>query len=163
MAKTTRTRPDQKVVVSDDALILDLRQAKMPGIVRLKFDDLTLAYFHIRTNADGSTLGFSTGREDFVVLGVFSDRGDADGVLKELREQLLRIETRHKFFTVRTLMLFLGTLVFLLVLGWVYGKVTTPRLPDVEAPISFDEPVGETATPPAGLPMDADKKLTPPE
>ncbi|MBY0429097.1 MAG: hypothetical protein K2Q32_07750, partial [Alphaproteobacteria bacterium] len=67
---TRKPKHNHFVVLSDDVLVADLRQAKTSGVVRLKLADLTFAHFHVRTDEQGSKLGFTTGREDFVVLGV---------------------------------------------------------------------------------------------
>src|SRR5262245_44087707 len=91
------------VLVNDDALIIDLGSAKVPGVVRLTLDALSFAHFHIRSSAEGSTLGFTNEKGEFMALGVFADRGDADRLLGLIRDELLRLEGYHKFFSLRRL------------------------------------------------------------
>jgi len=150
------------VVLSDDVLVADLRQAKTSGVVRLKLADLTYAHFHVRTDEHGSKLGFTTGREDFVVLGVFADRADADHLLKEIRSEMLKIETMHKFFSLRTFLVAMSVIITLIFLVWVYGRATQQNLPQLNEPLALEESYRDPALD-MGKPMDADSKLTAPE
>lgn len=150
------------VVVSDDVLVADLRQAKTSGVVRLKLADLTFAHFHVRTDEHGSKLGFTTGREDFVVLGVFADRADADHLLREIRSEMLKIETLHKFFSLRSFLVMLSVIITLIFLVWFYGKATQQNLPQLNDPLPIDESYRDPAAD-LGKPIDADSKITAPE
>lgn len=155
----------KNVVISDDVLIVDLSKAKTPGAVRLKLTDLTYAFFHVRSDANGSSLGFSTGRDDFVALGTFADRGDADAILREIKEQMLRIETYHRFFSLRTLLMVAGMALLLWVVLWYAAQVNVPRLPELTEPLALEDNSGYEAPPPIppGTPVDADAKLAPPK
>lgn len=159
-----KTRTSRTVVINDDVLMIDVSKAKTPGVVRLKLADLTFAHFHVRSGADGSSLGFSTGRDDFVALGTFADRADADTVLREIREEMLRIETYHKIFNPRVLFMVLGAAVVLWVILWFAAQVSVPRLPELNDPLPAEDSMGEAAPAvPPGTPVDADIKLTPPK
>jgi hypothetical protein len=156
-------RKNHFVVLSDDVLVVDLRQAKTPGVVRLKLADLTFAHFHIRSDDQGAKLGFTTGRDDFVVLGVFADRADADQLFKEIRSEMLKIETMHKFFSLRTFLMVVAVIITLMFFVWFYGRATQQNLPQLNEPLAIDEqqpfhdPTGN------GKPVDADSRLTAPE
>ena len=151
------------VVLSDDVLVADLRQAKTSGVVRLKLADLTFAHFHVRTDEHGSKLGFTTGRDDFVVLGVFADRADADHLLKEIRSEMLKIEALHKLFSLRSFLLVISIIITLIFLVWVYGKATQQNLPQLNEPLALEESPYHDPALDMGKPIDADSKLTPPE
>jgi hypothetical protein len=145
------------VLVSDDALVVDVGPAKIPGVVRLKLDALAFAHFHVRSGDSGSTLGFTNDKGEFIVIGVFSDRADADRLLRRIRDELLRLEGYHKFFSLRRFMIFFGVLLALWLVVWVFGKLTEQHLPMTpDAPLAFD---GPSLEPPAGVPLDADEKL----
>ena len=155
-------RQNHFVVVSDDVLVADLRLAKTAGVVRLKLADLTFAHFHVRSDDGGSKLGFTTGREDFVVLGVFANRIDADNLLGEIRNEMLKIEKLHNFFSLRTFLTMMSLIVTFIFLVWVWGKATQQNLPQLNEPLALEEPYpGPTIEP--GKPVDADSKLTVPE
>lgn len=165
MTHAKNNRANRSVVVNDDILIVDISKAKTPGLVRLKLADLTFAHFHVRSSAEGSSLGFSTGRDEFVSLGLFADRGDADAVLRDIREEMLRIETYHRFFNLRTLWMVGGAAVVLWVILWFAAQVSVPRLPELADPLPAEDTFGEAPAPsiPPGTPVDADVKLTPPK
>ena len=164
---TRKRKQNHFVVLSDDVLVADLRQAKTSGVVRLKLADLTFAHFHVRTDEQGSKLGFTTavsgGREDFVVMGVFADRADADHLLKEIRSEMLNIETMHKLFSIRSFLLVISMIITLIFLVWFYGKATQQNLPQLNEPLALEEPPYQDSTQDMGKPMDADSKLTAPE
>lgn len=168
MARTSfRTaKVEHNVIVNDDVLVADMRQAKTPGVVRLKLTDLTFAHFHVRSDEQGSKLGFTTGRDDFVTLGAFSDRADADKLLKEIRREMLKIETYHKFFSLRTFFTAFAIIITVIAIVWIYGRVTQQNLPELNEPLAFDEqqlrePAPSMQEP--GKPVDADSKLAAPE
>lgn len=166
MTKYSRAKrkEDHFVVVSDDVLVADLRQAKTSGVVRLKLADLTFAHFHVRSDDQGSKLGFTTGRDDFVVIGVFNERSDADNLLKEIRNEMLQIEKLHRFFSLRTFLTAMSVIITLVFLIWFYGKATQQNLPQLNEPLALEEPFHEPGpAPQPGRPMDADSKLTAPE
>lgn len=163
MSKHQKPRHSKNVVINDDVLMIDLSKAKTPGVVRLKLTDLTFAHFHVRSNAEGSILGFSAGRDEFVSLGSFADRGDADTVLREIREEMLRIETYHKIFNPRVLFMVIGAAVVLWVILWFAAQVSVPRLPELKDPLPVEDMMGEGPNIPPGTPVDADAKLTPPK
>ncbi len=150
------------VVLSDDVLVADLRQAKTSGVVRLKLADLTFAHFHVRTDEQGSKLGFTTGRDDFVVLGVFADRAEADYLLKEIRNEMLEVETLHKVFSLRTFLFAMSVIVVMVFLVWVYGRAMQQNLPQLNEPMALEDTVHDPAVE-MGRPVDADSKLTAPE
>ena len=160
---TRKRKHNHFVVLSDDVLVADLRQAKTSGVVRLKLADLTFAHFHVRTDEQGSKLGFTTGRDDFVVLGVFADRADAEHLLKEIRNEMLKIETLHKLFSLRTFLLTMSVIITLIFLVWFYGKATQQNLPQLNEPLAMEEPPYHDPAADMGKPMDADSKLTAPE
>lgn len=160
---TRKRKQNHFVVISDDVLVADLRQAKTSGVVRLKLADLTFAHFHVRTDEQGSKLGFTTGRDDFVVLGVFADRADADHLLKEIRSEMLNIETMHKLFSLRTFLLAMSVIITLIFIVWFYGKATQQNLPQLNEPLALEEPQYRDPGLDIGKPIDADSKLTAPE
>jgi hypothetical protein len=157
------TKKNRSVIINDDVLVADMRLAKTAGIVRLSLADLTVAHFYVRNDGAVSTLGFTTGRDDFVVLGVFAESSEAHGMLNEIRREMLNTETYHKVFNLRTLMTVLAVLVMLVGLVWVYGKITQQNLPEMNQPLSIDEQMQEPAVPESGQPMDADSKFNVPE
>ena len=161
-----KRKQDHFVVISDDVLVTDLRQAKTPGVVRLKLADLTFAHFHVRSDEQGSKLGFTTGRDDFVVVGVFNDRADADSLLKEIRNEMLHVEKLHRYFNLRTFLTAMSVIITLVFLLWFWGRITQQNLPQLNDPLPLDEPMHESGMAPVGepgRPMDADSKLTAPE
>src|ERR1043166_5795601 len=135
--KTVQTRPSG-VLVNDDALIVDLGSAKIPGVVRLTLNALAFAHFHVRSGAEGSTLGFTNEKGEFIVLGIFSDRAEADRLLRCIRDELLRLEGYHKFFSLRHFLIFLGGFLLLIFLIWVIGSLTAPRLPEMQEPMALE-------------------------
>lgn len=169
MTKDLFTKQHQThfVVLSDDVLVIDLRQAKTAGVVRLKLADLGFAHFHIRSDDQGSKLGFTTGKDEFIVVGVFADRADADHVLKEIRNEMLKIEKLHKFFSVRTFLTIMAVIITLIFIVWIYGRATQQNLPQLNEPLALEEPMQLPAPsiPPTemGKPLDADSKLNAPE
>jgi hypothetical protein len=160
------TKQNHYVVISDDVLVADMRLAKTAGLVRLKLEDLTFAHFYVRADDQGAKLGFTTGRDDFVVLGIFADRANADNLLNEIRSEMLKIETLHKFFSMRTFLTAMSLIITLIFLVWFVGKITQQNLPQLNEPLALEEQYPGPITGPAvepGKPMDADSKLSVPE
>ena len=188
--KSKKRNPDRNVIVNDDIMIIDLQQAKKPGVVRLILTDLAFAHFYVRSTEEGSQLGYSTQSDDFVVLGTYNDRIDADQVLRDIRLEMLKLERLHKFFSLRTLGIAAAIMAGLMVVTWLLGRIPQQRLPELNDPLPFEDqatpmmpvppsmqrylneqskllgvppsvPPVSPASPP-GLPQDADTKLKPP-
>lgn len=170
------THTEHNVIINDDVMVADMRQAKMPGVVRLTLTDLPFAHFHVRSDGEGSKLGFTTGRDDFVTLGAFSDRADADKLLREIRREMMKIETMHKFFSLRTLLTGLTIIIIVIAIVWIFGRVTQQNLPELNEPLTIEDQLHDLTPPSAaapqapaagrqepGKPVDADSKLNPPE
>lgn len=161
---TKKHKEHHFVVVSDDVLVADLSLSKTAGVVRLKLADLTFAHFHVRSDGDGAKLGFTTGREDFVVLGNFANKADADHLLKEIRHEMLKIELLHRIFSMRTFLITMSVIITLVFLMWFYGKATQQNLPELNEPLALEDmhdPLPTRMEP--GRPIDADNKLNPPD
>jgi hypothetical protein len=158
MAK--RSKKNQSVVINDDVVVIDMRQGKTPGVVRLKLHDLAFAHFHIRLSGEGAALGFTKEGGEFIPIGLFSNAADADRLLEQLRAEMLSLEGYHKLFSLRSFMMLVAAIVTLMLFVWILGKITTPRpLPELAGPIALDEAMPPVPSVPPGVPMDADKKL----
>ncbi|NDE90334.1 MAG: hypothetical protein EB059_04240 [Alphaproteobacteria bacterium] len=153
------------VVLSDDVLVVAVCKAKTSGVVRLTLSDIPFAHFYVRNDEEGAKLGFTTGREDFVVLGVFADHVDADAVLKEIRREMLRIEIIHKLFSMRTFITGMSVILTLIFIMWAHGKLTQQNLPQLNEPLALEDLRDSAASPASepGKPVDADSKLNVPE
>lgn len=161
MTATAKKETALQARLHEGVLVLDVPRAKTPGVLRLKLNDVTLAQFHVRSTDQGSILGFSTGRDDFNILAVFTDRVDADAALAALREALMRPCCHKHGLSRRVLLVVAGVSLALFLLMFFANliSVSHPRLPPLEEPVALDD-----EAPPAqpGMPVDADSKLAPP-
>lgn len=153
-----KPKKEKTVRAYDGILVLDVPKAKTPAVIRFKMNDVALAQFHVRSNDQGSLLGFSSGRDDFNVLAIFADRMDAENALADIRAALLHPACHKHVLSRRTLLIILGVLVAFMILRGIVNNYGS--LPPVGESIALEEPMMPQTEP--GMPIDADSKLAPP-
>lgn len=159
--KTIFTKmPERQALFQDGVLMLNAAHAKIPGAVRLALHGVPMAYFHVRSSEEGSTLGFSTPDKEFTALASFADRHEADQLLADVRAELFWLRPNFAIFIKKTLAVLLAVMLVLFALALVMAAINQYRdslPPPPPSPISLDDVPAKP-----GEPVDADVKLAPP-
>jgi hypothetical protein len=147
---------DKDCRTAKGALVLNLKEAKIPGVVRVDLSSLPFTHFHVRSGNEGSVLGYNDAENRFTAIALFADRSAADRALHKVEAELLRSACGVREWILRIGGVLLAAFLVLLILSLaaeflsgskVQGSHGTPAVVEGLAP-----PVG-------GVPMDADSKF----
>jgi hypothetical protein len=135
------------------ALILNLKEAKIPGVIRVDLSSLPFTHFHVRSGNEGSVLGYNDAEGKFTPLALFADRAAAENVLHKIEAELLRSSCEVRTWAVRIGAGLLAAVLFLMLISWIGGAVSSPRQAEMQD-LSRAMPEG------SGMPVDADSKFS---
>jgi hypothetical protein len=152
------------------ALVLNLSEAKIPGVVRVDLSSLPFTHFHVRSGTEGSVLGYNDADGKFTALALFADRAVADRALHKVEAELLSSSPGASGpWIVRIGLGVVAAFLILAFIGWVVGLITGPsqqRMGSMDIPelrgsvIPGPREGGPPALPDGGgMPMDADSQF----
>ncbi len=145
-------------------LLLDLSRARVPGYARINMDAMPFAYFQVRAAEGGFQLGASNENGQFNPLAFFTDEADARAVLAKIGKAYMRPHPILGFIG-RVIVAVLVIFGMLLVLNYVAGFFVAAAPPGAKrvAPVATGPGYNNAAGVPAGVPVDADSKLSVPK